>query len=91
MKNRMKKKLEPPYDFDGQYIGSSATLHNGQGFFEKICGLVPLSSVHIESNVGRKRDLHKFFIWPLKFPQRIAMEKIAKTCYKNQPNYDEYG
>ena len=80
MKNRMEKV---------QYIGSSATLHNPQGFFEKICGLDPLSSTPCESNVGRKRDLHKFFIWPLKFPQRIAMEKIAKTCYKNQPNYDD--
>ena len=80
MKRHMKRK-------DGrkvQFIGSSATLHNAQKFFETICGLDPLTSEYIKSDVGREQNIHKFFIWPLKFPQRVTMEKIAKICHENQ-------
>ena len=69
---------------DVQFIGSSATLQNAQEFFESICGLDSLSSRHVESKTGRERDMHKFFIYPLKYPQRVIMQEIAKTCYKKQ-------
>ena len=69
---------------DVQFIGSSATLHNAQGFFENICDLAPLSSRPIESKFGRERSVHKFFMVPLKFPQQVLMQEIAKICYKKQ-------
>jgi len=76
---RMKEHMK-----DVQFIGSSATLQNAQEFFESICGLDSLSSRHVESKTGRERDMHKFFIYPLKYPQRVIMQEIAKTCYKKQ-------
>ena len=76
---RMKEHMK-----DVQFIGSSATLHNAQEFFESICGLDPLSSRHVESKTGRERDVHKFFIYPLNYPQRVIIQEIAKTCYKKQ-------
>lgn len=81
---RMKRRMKRKDHREVQFIGSSATLHNAQKFFETICGLDPLTSEYIKSDVGREQNIHKFFIWPRKFPQRVTMEKIAKTCYENQ-------
>jgi len=81
---RMKERMN-----DLQFIGSSATLHNAQEFFESICGLDPLSSRHVESKTGRERDVHKFFIYPLNYPQRVIMQEIAKTCYKKQSDHKD--
>ena len=81
---RMKRHMKRKDHREVQFIGSSATLHNAQKFFETICGLDPHTSEYIKSDVGREQNIHKFFIWPLKFPQRVTMEKIAEICHENQ-------
>ena len=71
------------YMGDVQFVGSSATLDNSKEFFSNMFDLPETSFSYIKSNVGRKRNMHMFFIMPRKFGQRTTMEMLASICYKN--------
>jgi len=73
MKNYMKK---------FQIIGSSATLDNSKEFFSNMYDLPEKSFTYIKSNSKRKQNMHRFFIMPRKYGQRITMEMITATCNK---------
>ena len=66
-----------------QFIGSSATLDNAEEFFSDMFDL-PIDSIkYIKSRHGRKQYMHKFFIIPRAYRQRVAMEKLASICFKD--------
>ena len=65
-----------------QFIGSSATLDNAEEFFSDMFDL-PIDSIkYIKSRHGRKQYMHKFFIIPRAYRQRMAMEKLASICFR---------
>ncbi len=67
-----------------QFVGSSATLDNSKEFFSNMFDLPENSFAYIKSKLGRKQNMHMFFIMPRKFKQRTTMEMLSSICYKNK-------
>ena len=74
MKNHMSKV---------QFVGASATLDNSKEFFSNMFDLPEKSFSYIQSKFRRKQNMHRFFIMPRKFGQRITMELLCSICFKN--------
>ena len=76
--NRMKNYMQ-----DLQYVGSSATLDNSKQFFSNMFDLDESDVAYVKSKYRRKQDMHRFFIMPRKFGQRMTMQNITSLCFKN--------
>tara|TARA_Y100001936_G_scaffold176994_1_gene173608 strand:- start:126 stop:2747 length:2622 start_codon:yes stop_codon:yes gene_type:complete len=74
-----------------QYIGSSATLDNSKGFFSNMFDLQENEVEYVKSKHRRKQNMHRFFIMPRKFGQRMTMQKITSVCYKNNSKQLVFG
>ena len=83
---RMKKHMNQV-----QFIGSSATLDNSKEFFSSMFDLPADSLSCVESKLGRKHNMHLFFIMPRKFGQRTTMEMLTSICFKNNTKQLVFG
>ena len=74
-----------------QYVGSSATLDNSKEFFANMFDLQENDVAYIKSKHGRKRDMHRFFIMPRRWGQRITIQKITSVCFKERKTQLVFG